>query len=410
MAVEQMLWLLALYMGICVVSWLLLWAICYNLTRTYIPAEISQRAKLGCANLILGFFTALGLFLEKVGICHRYRIWRVVINGVPPLKDSSLIIEDLLFDNVPVRVYRLKASPAGNKRGMLYLHGGVGLIGSIQAYERVARHIARESGTVVVSVGFRLAPEHQYPASLIDCQIAAIHFLKNAEDYGVDPNRIIIGGDSSGATFAAATCQYLVARNDLPKVRAQILLSPFLQAVDFNLPSYQQNHSIPPLFKKRAIKLGFLYLTGKFVDLDGIMKNAHVPEELKEKYGKWISADYIPDEFKIRGYVPLVPAPFSEKLYEICKEALDPMFSPLLAEESTISQQPEAFILTCEYDVVRDDGLLYKKRLEDNGVPVTWLHIKDGFHGMTFGIDYGLMEFPSTPKIFQHLLNFLKDM
>uniref|UniRef100_A0A8D2LL94 Alpha/beta hydrolase fold-3 domain-containing protein n=1 Tax=Varanus komodoensis TaxID=61221 RepID=A0A8D2LL94_VARKO len=156
---------------------------------------------------------------SKVGICHRYRIWRVVINGVPPLKDSSLIIEDLLFDNVPVRVYRLKASPAGNKRGMLYLHGGVGLIGSIRKLLGVnldifivllvARHIARESGTVVVSVGFRLAPEHQYPASLIDCQIAAIHFLKNAEDYGVDPNRIIIGGDSSGATFAAATCQYL---------------------------------------------------------------------------------------------------------------------------------------------------------------------------------------------------------
>ncbi|XP_063001263.1 arylacetamide deacetylase-like 4 isoform X2 [Elgaria multicarinata webbii] len=348
--------------------------------------------------------------MEKVGICHRYRVWRVAMNGIPPMNDSRLIVKDLIFDEVPVRVYCPKTSPVGNRRGMLFFHGGIGLIGSFQAYERMSRFISRESDSVVVTIGYRLAPEHPYPGPYLDCRTAAIHFLKNAKEYGVDPNRIIVCGDSSGGTLAAALCQELASRTDLPRLRAQILLHPFLQAVDFSLPSYQQNHSVPILFKKLAIKHGFFYLTGKYVNLDKIMKNAHVPVDLWVKYRKWISADLIPEEFKVRGYVPLVPDPFSENLYEIGKQAFEPIFSPLLAEDTVICQLPEMFLVTCEYDVLRDDGLLYKKRLEDNGVAVTWHHVKDGFHGISFGIDNRLFEFPSTRDIFQRLMDFLKDL
>ncbi|KAK9405587.1 hypothetical protein NXF25_004361 [Crotalus adamanteus] len=67
-----------------------------------------------------------------------------------------------------------------------------------------------------------------------------------------------------------------------------------------------------------------------------------------------------------------------------------------MAEDAVIQQFPETFLLTCEYDIFRDDGLLYKKRLEDNGVPVTWLHLKDGFHGITLLIDMGSIQFPDS--------------
>ncbi|XP_060125408.1 arylacetamide deacetylase-like 3 [Zootoca vivipara] len=259
---------------------------------------------------------------------------------------------------------------------------------------------------------FRLAPEHPYPVPVLDSLTAVIHFLKNAKEYGVDPSRIAIVGESSGGTFATAICQELVTREDLPRVRAQVLIYPFLQGMDFNLPSYQQNHSIPPLFRKRAAKFGFAYLTGKTINVpvDGILKGAHVPPVLREKYKKWISADNIPEEFKARGYVPVAPAPFSEDLYEQVKRGAETMFSPLLAEDDIIRQLPETFILTCEYDVLRDDGLLYKKRLEDNGVPVTYHHLPDGLHGILGLVGLGPLEFPSSKKCMQDVVEFLKGL
>lgn len=257
---------------------------------------------------------------------------------------------------------------------------------------------------------YRLSPEYAPPIQNQDCLTAAVHFLKNAKDYGVDPNCIVIGGDSSGASGAAALCQELVGRGDLPRVRAQILMYPFLQALDFNLPSYQQNQSVPILFKKRAISLGFRYFKTKTDDLAQIMKNAHVPEDVKEKYKKWVSADNIPDEFKAKGYSPVVPAPFSKRLYELTKPALETWFSPLLAEDEIIRRLPETFLLTCEYDVLRDDGLLYKKRLEDNGVPVTWHHLRDGFHGICYPIDLGPLEFASTRISMKNIIHFLRGL
>ncbi|NXS43547.1 ADCL4 protein, partial [Balaeniceps rex] len=252
------------------------------------------------------------------------------------------------------------------------------------AYERTCCCFSRKSNSVVVSVGYRLAPEHPYPTQFVDCLTATIHFMRTAQDYGVDPSRIIICGDSSGGTLTAAVTQALVNTRDLPKLRAQILIYPFLQAVDFNLPSYQQNERIPVLSKERALVLGLKYLNKDLSIMELVDKVSHIPEDLQLKYQKWVSPDYVPHEFKTRGYKPSTRRPFSKALYTLVKPAFDPVFSPLLAEDSVIAQLPEVFILTCEFDVLRDDGLLYKKRLEDHGIKVTWCHLEEGFHGTIF--------------------------
>ncbi|XP_053137214.1 arylacetamide deacetylase-like 3 [Hemicordylus capensis] len=331
------------------------------------------------------------------------------MNGPALRDDPKLLIKDLHFDGVPVRLYHPKKPSVGTRRGMVYLHGGVGLLGSIQAYDRVCRYIARRSDTVVLCIEYRLSPENPYPVQLTDCRVAIIHFMKNAEHYGVDPNRISLCGDSSGGTFCALFCQELVTRADLPRLKGQILIYPFLQALDFNLPSYQQNHSVPILFKKRAIQFGMEFLGLNSKDADRLMINAHVPADIKMKFSKWISAENIPEEFKVRGYVKPQPAPFSETLYEKCK-ALIYEISPLIAEDAIIQQLPDTFLLTCEYDVVRDDGILYKKRLEEKGVPVSWYHDKNGFHGKQFLINYGFLEFPGTRKNMQRLIQFLEGL
>ncbi|NXJ12471.1 ADCL4 protein, partial [Odontophorus gujanensis] len=159
------------------------------------------------------------------------------------------------------------------------------------AYERTCRYLSRKTNSVVVSVGYRLAPEYPYPAQFQDCLTATIHFMKTAQDYGVDPSRIIVCGDSSGGTITAAVAQALVNRRDVPKLRAQILIYPFLQAADFDLPSYQQNAKIPVLIRERTLILGLKYLNKDVSAVNTLLKGTHVSAERRQKYQKWLSAD-----------------------------------------------------------------------------------------------------------------------
>ncbi|XP_077776377.1 arylacetamide deacetylase-like 4 [Podarcis muralis] len=410
MAFGETLWMLILYTTIFIHFLLLVWGVSYRLTRTHLPRGLSYRPIMLLHDFSVGYGLALAGILEKMGICHRYSIIRAMCLFIPIMKDSKLIIKDLVFDGVPVRLYWPKTSPAGNRKGIVFLHGGAAVAGSIRTSEMICRAIAHQTDSVVMCAEYRLAPEHPYPVPVLDCLTAVIYFLKNAKEYGVDPSHIAIAGESSGGTFTAAICQELVTREDLPRVRAQVLIYPFLQGLDFNLPSYQQNHSVPPMFRKRTVKVGLTYLTGKTMNVDGVLKGAHVPPDLREKYQKWISADNISEEFKARGYVPVAPAPFSEELYEQVKRGTETMFAPLLAEDDIICQLPETFILTCEYDGFRDDGLLYKKRLEDNGVPVTWYHVQDGYHGIMALAGWGPLAFLNTQKCLQSVIQFLKGL
>ncbi|XP_025053910.1 arylacetamide deacetylase-like 4 isoform X2 [Alligator sinensis] len=330
---------------------------------------------------------------------------------MPSGDTSKLFIKDLTFEKINMKIYQPKVPSAGLRRGVVYCHGGTGRFGSIKVYTNLCCSIATKTESVVMCVGYRLAPEHPFPAQFDDCLAATIHFMRTAEDYGVDPARVIVCGDSSGGTIATAVCQALVDRTDLPKIRAQMLIYPFLQAVDFNLPSYQQNHTMPPLLRKWTIHLGLRYLNIDVSVVDGILKGIHIREDLREKYSKWLSPDNIQNEFKIRGYEPPKLYPCVEEYCTKAQAFLTPTFSPLLAEDDVIRQLPETFILTCEYDVLRDDGLLYKKRLEDNEVQVTWCHLKDGFHGVVpIAKMYGIISFEAGLRGINAMVKFIRSL
>lgn len=256
---------------------------------------------------------------------------------------------------------------------------------------------------------YHLAPEQQYPYQFEECLAASVHFMKNAESYGVDPARVIISGDSVGGNFAASVCQALVCRSDLKPPLAQILIYPGLQAIDFNLPSYQQNRAVPILYREHVIGSALQYLNKDLSVLESVMQGCHVPSDIKQRFGKWINPENIPNEFKVRGFKPHLTTSFLEDVYEVVKQALEATFSPLMAEEDVLCRLPKTCIITCEYDVLRDDGILYKKRLEDNGVQVTWYHIEDGFHGVINLFD-GFLSFPSGKKGMDRIITFLKDL
>ncbi|NXC10107.1 ADCL4 protein, partial [Orthonyx spaldingii] len=159
------------------------------------------------------------------------------------------------------------------------------------SHERICQYVAKESGSLVVSVGYRLAPEHKYPAAYEDCLSATLHFLQHLQRYGVDPARVIVCGDSAGGNLAAAVSQTLAGSSHLPKLRAQILIYPGLQALDFNLPSYQQNRGVPLLFRESAAFYSLQYLHGDTSGLEEVLEGSHIPPDMRLKYRKWVSPD-----------------------------------------------------------------------------------------------------------------------
>ncbi|XP_071431702.1 arylacetamide deacetylase-like 4 isoform X2 [Pithys albifrons albifrons] len=329
------------------------------------------------------------------------------MDGLPALWDCQLCIRDLHFAGVPVRVYLPRAPSAGKRRGVVFFHGGCGIFGSIRCYERICRYMARKSDSVVVSVGYHLAPEHGYPAQTLECLSATLHFLQTAETYGVDPARVVLCGDSAGGTYATSVCQELVHRTDIPKIQAQVLIQPFLQALSFNLPSHQQNAAIAFLSRDRTVHMILKYL-GKDCSLkEPILAGSHVPQSMNSKYRKWISPDLIPEAFKL-GYKAPPPATFLPQVHEEVQELFETRFSPLLAEDAVVSLLPDTCIVTCEHDVLRDDGLLYRRRLEDNGVRVTWHHVQRGFHCTLGFFGYGIFSFPSSSTVLNHAVDFIK--
>ncbi len=135
-------------------------------------------------------------------------------------------VEDHLADGphgpVPVRVYR----PTDGVGAPLvcYFHGGGFVSGSVDAWDGVCRRIAKESGAVVVSVDYRLAPEHPFPVPLDDCHAAVVWAVSHADELGADADRVAVAGDSAGGNLAAAIA--LRARVDGPVLSAQVLVYP----------------------------------------------------------------------------------------------------------------------------------------------------------------------------------------
>ena len=106
----------------------------------------------------------------------------------------------------------------------------------------------------------------------------------------------------------------------------------------------------------------------------------------------------------------MFPAPFNEAAYLENKHLLDVENSPLVRDDEIIGQLPEAFLVSCENDMLRDDALLYKKRLEDQGVPVKWYHVEDGFHGSPMLFDKKSFSFPCSLKIMNAIVSYIKSI
>ncbi|MDE0942580.1 MAG: alpha/beta hydrolase [Alphaproteobacteria bacterium] len=129
-------------------------------------------------------------------------------------------------DNIPIRIYWPRAQTANESLGVfVYLHGGGFVIGDLDTHDKLCRRLSTLGDCIVVSVDYRMAPEHRFPASFDDCLAALNWCAANAADLGGDPGRLAVGGDSAGGNLAAVSA--MAARdNDGPKLALQLLIYP----------------------------------------------------------------------------------------------------------------------------------------------------------------------------------------
>jgi acetyl esterase len=254
-----------------------------------------------------------------------YLAARAVSNPEPPeLESAKALSIPAPHGAIPARIYTPKTlrKTNGLAPSLVFYHGGGWVIGDLDSHDVVCRKLAHEGELIVVSIDYRLAPEHKFPAAADDAISAAKWVASNARDLGIDATRLMVGGDSAGGNLAAVVA--LAARDgDGPKLAGQVLIYP---ATDFAMK--HSSHSEPETS---------ILLTHSVI--------------------KWFCNHYLNGPADIDNWKA----------------------SPLRAQ--TLAGLPPAYVLTAGADPLRDEGDEYAARLKEAGVPVTYKHFPGQFHG-----------------------------
>lgn len=223
---------------------------------------------------------------------------------------------------VPIRIY----TPAGKGPFpvFVYFHGGGWVVGNRDTHDSVCRSITNRAECIVVSVDYRLAPEHPFPAAVDDAWAAVRWTADHAGKFNGDAGRLAVGGDSSGGNLAAAVCLMARENSRHPAIALQVLIYPVTDVSSLDTVSYHRHGDGYALTRS-----GMRYYRDHFIPRKEDRKN--------------------------------------------------PLASPLLADN--LEGVPPAFILAAEFDVLIDEIRAYAKRLEEAGVPVTFRLFTGMIHG-----------------------------
>jgi acetyl esterase len=227
--------------------------------------------------------------------------------------------------DIPLRIYTPVAAGHEALPALVYFHGGGYVIGNIETHDGLCRMFANEAGLCVISVDYRLAPEHKFPAAVEDAYAAVAWIEANASDIGIDANRLAVGGDSAGGGLAAAVAQ-LALKNGGPTIDYQMLLFPVAR---IGSDTKSMRDCAQGYFLERATLDWF--------------------------YAQYLGAD---------------------------ADKSDPRMSPLAAKD--VAGLPPAYIMVAGFDPLHDEGVEYAEKLKAAGVSVTVAEYPDLVHDFIY--------------------------
>jgi acetyl esterase/lipase len=263
------------------------------------------------------------VYEQSVEEARRADLAAIQEDAAPPEPVAEVVEERIPGPDgadLPIRVFR--PSTETPLPALLYFFGGGWVVGELDTCDAICRRLANGSGCAIVTVGYRLAPEHRFPAAVEDCYAAARWLGDHGARLGLDPARLAVGGDSAGGNLAAVVAQLARERGG-PPLRFQLLVYP----VTDHLPdtASMRDNDDPYFFNRRS--------------------------------AAWYWSHYLTSEY----------------------EASSPLASPLKAAD--LAGLPPALVITAELDPLCDEGEAYAERLRAAGVPVELTRYDGMIHG-----------------------------
>ena len=244
-------------------------------------------------------------------------------NRLPP--GPPALVNDATIDGpggaLAIRVYQPERG--GHSGGLVYFHGGGFVLGNLDGHDAVCRQICVDAGCVVVSVDYRLAPEHKFPAAVEDAFAATAWVHAHAGELGFDPGKLAVGGDSAGANLATVVSM-LAKQRGAPPIAFQLLFYPVTDLRTFDRPSALENAE------------------GKLLSRADMI---------------WFTQQYTRDD----------------------RDRHDPLCSPLAARD--LRGMPPALVITAEHDPLLDEGEAYAEALRAAGNAVQLTRYAGTIHG-----------------------------
>lgn len=267
--------------------------------------------------------------------------------GGAPVKVSETLKVPVEGGSIAARLYR----PFGDGDalpGIIYIHGGGWVLCSLDTHDNVCRNLAASIGAIVVSVDYRMAPEYHFPVASDDCLATVRWIAAHASSLGIDPARLVVGGDSAGGNLAAVTALRIRDEGG-PALAGQMLIYPVTDDIAAGYPSYTE------------------FAEGFGLTADDMA---------------WFWEHYVPDP-KVRTH---------------------PHASPLRAE--SLADLPPALVLTAGCDVLRDEGEAYAGRLAASGVTLDFRRYEGLHHGCAG--DYGRLH--AVAPFFEHIVTWARSV
>ncbi|XP_028395224.1 arylacetamide deacetylase-like [Dendronephthya gigantea] len=399
---------LAILVAIIAIFTGLIW---YNV---YLPVSPKFKGDEKLIPILFGVNRLLGqIFGDKLGLSKKYEVYRSFFSIITETDwlftsetKAGVTIEDSVISGVPVKIFRPvdKEGEDSLHPALIYFHGGGLAMGSVNwtCYVQLCIMFAKDTKSVVISVEYRLLPEHPFPTQFDDGYLVVNTVVNEPSKYGIIKDKVALAGDSAGGLLTAAISNEFAKQNRSSNLVGQILIYPWLQIIDILcLPSYHQNKQGFQMDEKE---------TAYFMSLVAMGSDKMYQEYIVGNVTKYFTKTQYQKYLQIPKTCDVLTENTNENINlpsEFVSMVTDPRLSPLL--EENLEGCPATMLVIPEYDILASEAFLYSKRLEEAGVPVS-TKIYKACHAFLFLLPIPYVNTTIARQGMNDMVNFLNSV